>query len=306
MNSHEELAEKLKRGDFTALARAVSIVENRKKGYKEFIKKICPVKDKALKIGITGAPGSGKSLLIDKMLDILKKRQIKIGVLAFDPSSPLSGGAILGDRLRMIKHSNSANVFIRSFASRGSLGGLSSCIFEIVELYQAAGMDIIIIETVGVGQSEIDIVNIADVVSVILTPTAGDEIQIFKAGVIEIADIFVINKADLGGADKKVYEIKSFFSTVDKIPVIVKTSALKNEGIDQFIKEIFSFKKIHQDKIKEKKEMIKKSFLLKIIQEEMRTDILNSKIFEEIIKDINKKNLFESAESFLKKFYQGV
>ena len=204
----EDIVEKLKSGDPLALAKSISIVENRRKSYKQLLKKIYPIKPKAIKIGITGTPGSGKSMLTHRIIHVLKNREIKIGVIAVDPSSPISGGAMLGDRLRMIEHSNDKNVFIRSMASRGSLGGLTASIYEILDLFEAAGTDLIIIETVGVGQSEIDIVNIADVVVMVLTPDAGDEIQILKAGIIEIADIFIVNKSDLGGAEKRFLKSK--------------------------------------------------------------------------------------------------
>ena len=205
----DEIVDKLKNGDHMALAKSITIVENKKERYKELLQKIYPIESRAIKIGITGTPGSGKSLITDKIICVLKEKGLKIGIIAIDPSSPISGGAMLGDRLRMIEHSNDKAVFIRSMASRGSLGGLTSSIYEILDLYEAAGMDIIIVETVGVGQSEIDIVNIADIVVMVMTPAAGDEIQILKAGIIEVTDIFVVNKSDLGGADKKIIEIKN-------------------------------------------------------------------------------------------------
>ena len=195
-----ELLSRLRQKDPVALAKAISIVENRRKDYKKLLESIYPLPGTPLKIGITGAPGSGKSSLIEKMIAGLKAQGLSIAVLAVDPSSPLSGGALLGDRLRMIQHSNDPNVFIRSIANRGHLGGLSLSTHEIIDLLQAAGKDVIIIETVGVGQSEVDIVNVADVVLMVINPDSGDEIQIFKAGIIEIADIFVVNKSDLGEA----------------------------------------------------------------------------------------------------------
>ena len=235
----DEMILRVRQGDTLALAKAISQVENRKKDYKKLLEKIYPLPGRAFKIGITGAPGSGKSSLIDKMITGLKTRGLNIAVLAVDPSSPISGGALLGDRLRMIQHSNDANVFIRSIANRGYLGGLSLSTNEIIDLLQAAGKEIIIIETVGVGQSEVDIVNVADVVLFVLNPGSGDEIQIFKAGIIEIADIFVINKADLGGSETKISEIKNYFALAAKNPPIIATSAKEDQGIDELLDDPF-------------------------------------------------------------------
>lgn len=164
----------------------------------------------SFKIGITGSPGSGKSTLIEKLIAELKKRKIPIGVLAFDPTSPISGGALLGDRIRMLQHSTDPNIFIRSLANRGHLGGLGRSVWEILQLLEAAGKEIIFIETVGVGQSEVEIAAVADVVLTVLTPEAGDDIQVLKAGIMEISDIFVINKSDLGGAENKLNEYRVF------------------------------------------------------------------------------------------------
>jgi len=264
MNTDSILNE-IKKTNHYYLAKAITILENKSQGYKELLDKIYPVKNNSIKIGITGAPGSGKSSLTNKLIDRFIKQDKKIGVLAVDPSSPFSGGALLGDRLRMIGHSNSDNVFIRSLASRGSLGGLNSSIFEILDLMDYAGFDILLIETVGVGQSEIDIVNIADIVLMLLTPTSGDEIQMFKAGIVEIADIFVINKMDLGNAERKELEIKNYFSLTDIEPIILKISAKNNLGIDELIKEIFDFYSINKDYIKNKKNKLKKQFILKLI-----------------------------------------
>jgi LAO/AO transport system kinase len=271
-----EMLTRIRQGDALALAKAITMVENHKKDYKNLLAGIYPLPGKALKIGITGAPGSGKSSLIDKMIAGLKADGKSIAVLAVDPSSPLSGGALLGDRLRMIQHSNDPDVFIRSIASRGHLGGLSLSTQEIVDLLIAAGKEIVIIETVGVGQSEIDIVNVADVVLMVLNPDSGDEIQIFKAGIIEIADIFVINKSDLGGSDNKVSEIKNYFATSARSPLIVSTSVREDRGISELLAAIGKFLQEEGGRINEKRSAINRNYVEKIVSErileEMRLD----------------------------------
>lgn len=264
---------RVRQGDPVALAKAITMVENRKKDFDKLLEKIYPLPGRTFKIGITGAPGSGKSSLIDRMISGLKKRGLHVAVLAVDPSSPISGGALLGDRLRMIQHSNDANVFIRSIANRGHLGGLSLSTHEIIDLLQAAGKEIIIIETVGVGQSEVDIVNVADVVLYVLNPGSGDEIQIFKAGIIEIADVFVINKADLGGSELKISEIKNYFAMTDKNPIIIATSAKEDQGSEELLSALFKYRDEAMGKIEDKTMAVKKSYIEKIVAERLREEI---------------------------------
>ncbi len=271
-----DLLSRLRQNDPVALAKAISIVENRRKDYKKILESIYPLPGTSLKIGITGAPGSGKSSLIEKMIAGLKAQGLSIAVLAVDPSSPLSGGALLGDRLRMIQHSNDPNVFIRSIANRGHLGGLSLSTHEIIDLLQASGKDVIIIETVGVGQSEVDIVNVADVVLMVINPDSGDEIQIFKAGIIEIADIFVVNKSDLGGSENKVGEIRNYFAYSGRDPLVFPTSVKEDKGIPELLAGIRGFQGRESGRIREKSARMKKSFIEKIVaerfQDEMRLD----------------------------------
>jgi LAO/AO transport system kinase len=284
-------------GDPVALAKAITMVENRKKDYDKLLEKIYPLSGRAFKIGITGAPGSGKSSLIDKLISKLKTRGLKIAVLAVDPSSPISGGALLGDRLRMIQHSNDPNVFIRSIANRGHLGGLSLSTHEIIDLLQAAGKEIIIIETVGVGQSEVDIVNVADVVLFVLNPDSGDEIQIFKAGIIEIADIFVINKADLGGSELKVSEIRNYFALAAKAPLIVPTSAREGQGIDELLATLFKYRDGETGKIGEKNLAIKKNYIEKIVEERLREELRQNPAVATVLRDCGSGNPFQLAEA---------
>jgi len=286
-------------GDPVALAKAITMVENRKKDYSKLLQKIYPLPGRAFKIGITGAPGSGKSSLIDKMITGLKAKGLNIAVLAVDPSSPISGGALLGDRLRMIQHSNDANVFIRSIANRGHLGGLSLSTHEIIDLLQAAGKEIIIIETVGVGQSEVDIVNVADVVLFVLNPGSGDEIQIFKAGIIEIADIFVINKADLGGSELKISEIKNYFALATKNPPIVPTSAKENQGIDELLATLFKYRIEASSIIEEKTLAIKKNYIEKIVEERLKEEIRQTPAIAALLHNSGSGNPFQLAEAIV-------
>jgi LAO/AO transport system kinase len=292
----DEMILRVRQGDQLALAKAISLVENRKKDYKKLLEKIYPLPGSAFKIGITGAPGSGKSSLIDKMITVLKTRGLNIAILAVDPSSPISGGALLGDRLRMIQHSNDANVFIRSIANRGYLGGLSLSTHEIIDLLQAAGKEIIIIETVGVGQSEVDIVNIADVVLYVLNPGSGDEIQIFKAGISEIADIFVINKADLGGSETKISEIKNYFALAAKNPLIIPTSAKEDRGIDELLVTLFKYRLEEKVKIEGKTLAIKINYIEKIVAERLKEEIRQTPAIAALLQNSANDNPFQLAE----------
>src|SRR3989338_5753690 len=203
-----ELVQSLIQGDRKALSRLVSLVESDPRKMIQIMREVFPHTGKALLIGITGAPGAGKSSLVDKLIQHFRKEKKEVGVIAIDPSSPFSGGAILGDRIRMQSHATDKGVFIRSLGSRGSHGGLSKATKEIVRLYDAAGFDIVIIETVGVGQTELDIMEIADTTLVVLVPESGDTVQTMKAGLMEIADIFIVNKADRDGAELLASELK--------------------------------------------------------------------------------------------------
>jgi LAO/AO transport system kinase len=236
----QQLLHKLKEGDIKALARTISLVENKVTGYEELLETL-PSLEKSV-IGITGPPGAGKSTLVDALIGEIVFTGKKAGVLCVDPSSPFNLGALLGDRIRMSEWYNHPNVFIRSLATRGSLGGLHPMIIEITDIMKAAGFDFIIVETVGVGQSEIAIAGLADTTVVVLMPEAGDEVQTMKAGLMEIADIFVVNKADRPGADTFVKNLKlmlapAFHKDAIEIPII-KTIASQREGIDELFKQI--------------------------------------------------------------------
>ncbi len=237
-----EIVERLLEGDRRAAAKAISMVENNDPERQAILSRIYPHTGKAHIIGITGTPGSGKSTLADRLIDFYRKQGKKVGVIAVDPTSPFTGGAILGDRIRMQAHALDKGVFIRSMGTRGSLGGLSRATREAVTVLDALGRDIILVETVGVGQSEVDIVKTADTTLVVLTPAGGDSVQTLKAGIMEIADIFVVNKADLDGADRTIREVQMMLdlnnSPAAWRPPVTPTKAILKEGLEDLLKEI--------------------------------------------------------------------
>ncbi|MGA9550823.1 MAG: methylmalonyl Co-A mutase-associated GTPase MeaB [Candidatus Sulfotelmatobacter sp.] len=232
-------------GDVRALARAISTVENRAPGWSDLMKAVFPHSGKARVLGLTGSPGAGKSTLVDQLARLYRKDDHTIGIIAVDPTSPYSGGAILGDRIRMQDHFSDPGIYIRSMATRGSLGGLARTTADVATVLDASGRDLVMIETVGVGQDEVDIVRLADITVVILVPGMGDDVQTIKAGIMEIADIFVINKSDREGAEHVEREIRTLQSLAARkdgwTPPIIKTVASQAVGIKELANAISDY-----------------------------------------------------------------
>jgi LAO/AO transport system kinase len=237
--------DQLRSGDTRALARAISTVENREPGSSDLLKALFPHSGKARIIGLTGPPGAGKSTLVDHLARLYRKENRTVGVIAVDPTSPYTGGAILGDRIRMQEHFSDPGIYIRSMATRGSLGGLARTTADVATVLDASGRDLVMIETVGVGQDEVDIVRLADVTVVILVPGMGDDVQTIKAGIMEIADIFVINKSDHDGAERVEREIRALQSLAVRndgwTPPIVKTVASEGGGVKELAATIAEY-----------------------------------------------------------------
>lgn len=250
MNEHQKLIEDMRNGDRRALARLLSLVEIQDETSFKLLQEIWNYTGKSISVGITGPAGAGKSTSIDQIIRRLRDQNKKVSVLAVDPTSPFTGGAVLGDRVRMQRHSGDANVYIRSIGSRGKTGGVSFSTRALMQMIDAYGSDYILVETVGAGQSEVDIMNLVDTTVVILTPESGDSIQALKAGMLEIANVFVINKKDRDGADRIANDIKTMLSLNPVMqswePPIVMTEAQSGEGIDELIAAIGK----HQDHLK--------------------------------------------------------
>ena len=291
----KDLVAGLLAGKVRPLAKAITVVENDRPGKRELLKEIYPKTGNAYLLGITGPPGAGKSTLTDKVICKLRQQGKTVGVIAVDPSSPFSGGAILGDRIRMQQHALDDGVFIRSMATRSHLGGLSKSAVDVMHLMDASGKDVIIIETVGVGQDEVDIVRIAKTTVVVMVPGLGDSVQIAKAGVMEIADVFAVNKADREGADKLFSEIRAMLDMVkDKEkPEIFRTVAVDDVGIEELVQGIYAHgdrvveSGLLQKKITEKAESELRAYLLDSIMERSTT----MTDYDEIVKRVAAKQI---------------
>jgi LAO/AO transport system kinase len=268
-------------GDSNAVARAISRIEDATPDSADLMKQVFPHTGRALIIGITGAPGAGKSTLVDKLAAFYRQRGERVGIIAVDPSSPFSGGAILGDRIRMQTLSLDKGVFIRSMATRGNLGGLARATAEAVAILDAAGYERIIVETVGVGQDEIEIAKTADVCVVVLVPGMGDDVQTMKAGIMEIGDVLVINKADRDGVLRMEKELESLMSLATRSdgwhPPIAKTIAIEAKGIDQLADGIERFATFERNTAtgNERRQVIARSRIIELLRERLLAQTLN-------------------------------
>jgi LAO/AO transport system kinase len=239
------LADRVRAGEVRAIARAITLVEDGRPEARSLLAALFPHAGRALVVGVTGPPGAGKSSLVDRLAAQLRKEGRTVGIVAVDPTSPFSGGAILGDRIRMQAHATDPGVFIRSMATRGHLGGLAAATGQALVVLDAAGKDVVLVETVGVGQDEVEIVGTADVSLVVLVPGLGDEVQALKAGIMEIADVFVVNKADRDGVERVVAEIESMLSLSAagaERPAIVRTVATRDEGTAALLEAVRDFR----------------------------------------------------------------
>jgi len=291
------VAEKVIAGDVRSVARLIRDIDDGMPGVREILKELYPYTGKANVIGITGAPGVGKSTLVDQMIAHIRERNKTVGVLAVDPTSPFSGGAILGDRIRMQRHSMDEGVFIRSLATRGHFGGLTQSTRSAIDVLDAMGKDYILVETVGVGQDEVDVVKSAHTTIIVVMPGMGDDIQAIKAGILEVGDIFVINKADLDGTDKTMNHLRLMINMDQRKyeeggwrPPILKAQAVLDKGVVELLKEIDrhgeflkeTWGDLHFRKRKDK------------VREEL-TEMVKARLVEEVIDKLNENGAFNEA-----------
>ena len=300
-----DLSSDLKKAKRGAIAKAISIIENDEKESRKLIKKIFKTSGKSIVIGITGPAGAGKSSLIDKTSIQLKKLGMKPAVLAIDPTSHISGGAILGDRVRMTESTDSGT-YIRSIASRGAVGAVSRSIRNSIRVLEYAGFNPIIIESVGAGQTEIEISNIADITVVVFNPYTGDSIQTIKAGITEIGDIYLVHKSDLDGASQLFQSVQDFIGTVEKNPLILQVSSKTGKGISEFIKELrkLMVKKKKDKKLSEKQKLAKEldDIILNNISQKVASILHSSKSYSGYLKKVQEKKIdpFEAADNISK------
>jgi LAO/AO transport system kinase len=301
MVSHQQLLQDFNQGEMRALSRLISMAENRDPGVPAILSQLFTKLGHAKVIGITGPPGAGKSTLTNLFVKFIREQKKKVAVIAVDPVSPFSGGALLGDRIRLQEHFNDPDVFIRSLSTRGKLGGLSLAAREVSELVDAFGFDYVILETVGVGQSEVDIRKIADVTLLVLVPEWGDGIQTLKSGILEIADIFIVNKADREGADRIILELKNMLQIAEKDAPVLSTTQTDESTVGKVLSELEKFYQEHKELIQKRRENARKEtvaeWLYAMVNEETNRWVKSR------AKD--QKNPYELIVEFQKKYPQG-
>jgi LAO/AO transport system kinase len=284
-------AEQVRAGDVRAISRAITAIENCEARAEELLRSLFPFTGQAYLIGVTGAPGTGKSTLVDRLAAYYRRRQQTVGIIAVDPSSAFTGGAILGDRIRMQGHATDAGTYIRSMATRGFLGGLARATGDVALLLDAAGKQVVLIETVGVGQDEIDIVRLADCTLVVLVPGLGDDVQSMKAGLMEIGDIFVLNKADREGADRLEQQLDAMLHLVPERegwkPPVIRTVATEDKGIDALAEAVSDFRQrfdLSRDRRARKIQHWKRRML----------DLIEARVLERLLGDARGEELLET------------
>jgi len=308
----DEWAAKVRAGDVRAISRAITAIENHSAEAEALLRQLFPHTGKAYLTGVTGAPGTGKSTLVDRLAAYHRKREDRVGVIAVDPTSPYSGGAILGDRIRMQGHASDTGIFIRSMATRGFLGGLARSTAEVALLLDAAGKRQVLIETVGVGQDEIDIVRLADCVLVVLVPGLGDDIQNMKAGLMEIGDIFVLNKADREGADRLEEQLHAMLSLVMPRdgwhPPVIRTVATENRGVEELASTVEKFRKHFESSGQRRQKHIElwQNRLIEMLESRLLEKVLGGKEGEARLRALavevaeRKKDPFSAVSEILK------